>query len=91
MATASQTFVPSPLPKNKIQNNRYLCRSCTSSFDVSVEQQLSSAPEGQTDSTRKDKQNAIHGHRQATKDSEKEGALPDPQLMADMNKFNEAS
>jgi len=25
----------------------------------------------------------------ATKDSEKEGALPDPQLMADMNKFND--
>jgi hypothetical protein len=25
----------------------------------------------------------------ATKDSEKEGALPDPQLLADMNKFNE--
>jgi hypothetical protein len=24
-----------------------------------------------------------------TKDSEKEGALPDPQLMADMNKFND--
>ena len=25
----------------------------------------------------------------ATKDSEQEGALPDPQLMADMNKFND--
>jgi hypothetical protein len=25
----------------------------------------------------------------ATKDCEKEGALPDPQLMADMNKFND--
>jgi len=25
----------------------------------------------------------------ATKDSEKEGALPDPKLMADMNKFND--
>ncbi len=25
----------------------------------------------------------------ATKDSEKEGALPDPQLMAEMNKFND--
>ena len=25
----------------------------------------------------------------ATKDSEKEGALPDPQIMADMNKFND--
>jgi hypothetical protein len=25
----------------------------------------------------------------ATKDSEVEGALPDPQLMADMNKFND--
>jgi hypothetical protein len=25
----------------------------------------------------------------ATKDSEKEGALPDPQLLADMNKFND--
>jgi len=25
----------------------------------------------------------------ATKDSEKEGALPDPELMADMNKFND--
>ena len=25
----------------------------------------------------------------ATKDSEQEGALPDPQLMADMNKFTD--
>src|ERR1700722_4400315 len=33
-------------------------------FDASVEHQLSSELERQTNSTRKDKQNAIHGHRQ---------------------------
>src|SRR5215831_20268354 len=41
------------------------CRSCTSSFDISVEQRLSSELERQTNSTRKDKQNAIHGHGQS--------------------------
>ncbi len=41
------------------------CRFCTFSFDVCVEQQLSSELERQTNSTRKDKHNAIHGHRQS--------------------------
>src|SRR5215471_20853644 len=40
------------------------CRFCTFSFDVWVEQQLSYELERQPNSTRKDKQNAIHGHRQ---------------------------
>ena len=31
------------------QKSRHPCRSCTSSFDISVEQQLSSEPERQTD------------------------------------------
>ena len=47
------------------KKSRHPCRSCTSSFDISVEQQLSSERERQTNPTRKDKQNAIHGHRQS--------------------------
>src|SRR5215831_3337257 len=53
--------MPSPPPKK----NRHPCRFGAFSFDVSVEHQLSSELERQTDSTRKDKQNAIHGHRQS--------------------------
>jgi hypothetical protein len=45
------------------KKNRHPCRFGTFSFDVSVEHQLSSELERQTNSTRKDKQNAIHGHR----------------------------
>src|SRR5215469_4626238 len=41
------------------------CRFCTFSFDVWVEQQLSYELERQPNSTRKDKQNAIHGHSQS--------------------------
>jgi hypothetical protein len=55
-----------PPKKDKIQKKttktRHPCRSCTSSFDVSIEQKLSSKLKPQTNSTRKDKTNAIHGH-----------------------------
>src|SRR6516162_5304667 len=53
--------MPSPPPKK----NRHPCRFCTFSFDIWVEQQLSSELERQPNSTQKDKQNAIHGHRQS--------------------------
>jgi hypothetical protein len=45
--------------------SRHPCRFCTFSFDVWVEQHLSYELERQPNSTRKDKQNAIHGHRQS--------------------------
>src|SRR6267378_7167311 len=77
--------MPSPPPKK----NRHPCRFGTFSFDVSVEHQLSSELERQTNSTRKDKQNAIHGHRQSHERLRKRRRTPDPQLMTDMNKFND--
>src|SRR5215472_5389227 len=55
MASCRGTNPQSPevclrLPKEiKSKQNRHPCRSCTSSFDVSVEQQLSSEHERQTD------------------------------------------
>jgi hypothetical protein len=48
----------------------------TFSFNVSVERQLSSELERQTTSTRKDKQNAIHGHRQSQVRAPKTKAQP---------------
>src|SRR5258708_13921131 len=56
--------MPSPPPPPP-KKNRHPCRFGTFSFDVSVDHQLSSELERQTNSTRKDKQNAIHGHRQS--------------------------
>src|SRR5216684_6429060 len=64
--------MPSPPPKK----NRHPCRFGTFSFDVSVEHQLSSELERQTNSTRKDKQNAIHGHRQSHKRLRKRRRTP---------------
>src|SRR6202007_599350 len=58
-------FSPQRMPSPPPQKNRHPCRFSTFSFDVSVEQQLSCELERQTNSTQKDKQNAIHGHRQS--------------------------
>jgi len=40
-------------------------------------------------STQRRFRNAIHGHPQINPRDKKEGALPDPELMAEMSKFNE--
>jgi hypothetical protein len=78
------TYAFAPTPKN-----RYPRRFCTSSFDVSVEQQLSSERERQINSTRKENTMRFMVIVKVTEDTENEGALPDPQLMADLNKFND--
>jgi hypothetical protein len=82
--TSTARFRSTPLNKK----NRHPCRFGTFSFDVSVEHQLSSELERQTDSTRKDKMRFMVIVK-ATKDSENGGARPDPPFMADMNKFND--
>src|ERR1700722_17835044 len=71
------------------KENRPPCRFCTCSFDISVEQQLSSERERQINSTRKDNTMRFMVIVKVTEDTENEGALPDPQLMADLNKFND--
>src|ERR1700735_5941704 len=53
LLAATENFLDSP------------CRFCAFSFDVLVEHPLSSELERQTNSTRKDEQNAIHGHCQS--------------------------
>src|SRR5580700_2100980 len=63
------------------------CRFCTFSFDVWVEQQLSSELERQPNSTRNKMRFMVIV--KVTEDTENEGAPPDPQLMADLNKFND--
>jgi len=72
MATrlAGRFWVPGPkLPVCALTSYREFSRFSVSILHLlvrlSVEQQLSSELERQTNSTRKDKQNAIHGHRQS--------------------------